>query len=128
MKTKIILSSIFVIILLTIGGWLAYPQFIVWLYGDGWPNSWNAELYNLNHRQIVEKIGQPSEDASAKEYQSWLKKEAWVEFQLKIGFEGCCDDRSKPSSIYKIVRVKDRYEPALYIRLPSPPVARSEMR
>jgi hypothetical protein len=77
-------------------------------------------LYNLNHRQIVEKLGPPSEDVSAKQYQSWLKREDWGMLQLKIEFKDCCDEASTPSGIYKIVRVKNRYEPLHFAKLAPP--------
>lgn len=116
---QIIVVSVSTALLIGVGIY-EYPYFMVQSYEKEWPEAWNSELYKLNYQQIVDKIGPPTEVAPAKQYQSWLKREPWGMFQLKIIFKNCCDDEVRPSEIYQIVRVIDRYEPARVSRLPSP--------
>jgi hypothetical protein len=120
MKTWVAIVFSLIAALLVAGAVYEYPYLVAQSREKEWPTEWNADLYNLNHRQIVEKLGAPSEDVSAKQYQSWLKREDWGMLQLKIEFKDCCDEASTPSGIYKIVRVKNRYEPLQFAKLAPP--------
>ncbi len=88
-----------------------YPKHILETYSDAWPSAWNSDLYNLNHKQIIEKLGPPDGDFSAKDFQSWQKIEPWGTFQLDITFANCCNENTIPERINKIMRLNNRYEP-----------------
>lgn len=104
-KAIVLLSSVLVM------GYFLYPKIIIQLFGNNIPNTWNEELFKLNHAQLIQLLGNPDEDLSAKDYQTWLRYESWGMHQLRIGFRKCCNESTMPEDIHVIMYLNGRYKP-----------------
>ena len=75
------------------------------------PASWNETLLSLTHDDIVRRLGQPQDDASAKDWQSWIQPTWWGTLELRLAFSGCCEPSTRPTAGHVIAHLKGRYRP-----------------
>jgi hypothetical protein len=112
-KTSIALIGM----LILVGAWrLGYPAVLGQMHAEV-PPDWRLDFRRTTIGQINSTLGEPSEVASAKEYQSWVRKHWWGVEELKVIAPGCCTPESKPSEAYYIVRAKGFYEPVATKRI-----------
>ncbi|MGO4702726.1 hypothetical protein [Dyella sp. 2RAB6] len=103
--------------LILVGAWrLGYPAVLEQVHGEI-PSDWRLDYRRMTVGQINSALGEPSEVASAKEYQSWVRKHWWGVEELKIIAPGCCAPESRPSEAYYVVHAKGFYDPVATKRI-----------
>jgi len=96
---------------------VVYPWIITREFSRETPVAWNKTLLSMAMREIYQTLGQPDEDVSTKEYQSWIRKHWWGWQQLKVLVPHCCTAASRPSEVYYVVHVNGFYDPIIIRRI-----------
>jgi hypothetical protein len=88
-----------------------FPRSLIVVLRPSTPPAWDSSLAGLSHEDIVKRLGEPDEDMSAKDYQSWISRTWWGAMQLRIAFADCCKPQSRPTDVRVIFHLNGRYRP-----------------
>lgn len=104
-------------VLIVAGVWrVGYPAILERVHSEV-PSDWRLDFPRMTIGQITSALGEPSEVASAKEYQAWVRRHWWGEEELKVIAPACCAAESKPSEVYYVVHAKGFYDPVTTKRI-----------
>jgi len=110
-RTKRVIFSV-IFLLSIVGGYFAYPNLIFKFFASSaTPKIWNDKLYSLTKAQIINELGPPDSNMTAKDFIAWEDVQWWGRQTLMIIFRDCCVDSSVPSKIYVIKHARFRYQP-----------------
>lgn len=110
-------TAVLVGMLVLVGVWrLGYPVALGYAFGEV-PPDWRINFRQMTIGQINSALGEPSEVASAKEYQSWVRKHWWGIEELRVITRDCCASESRPSEAYYLVHAKGFYDPVTTKRI-----------
>jgi len=75
------------------------------------PRTWDDTVLLLRHEELLRRLGPPDDDASAKDWQSWMHRTWWGALELRLEFSSCCQPSTRPTAGYVIAHLKGKYRP-----------------